>query len=225
MRALLIEDDTDIAGNICDFLDREGVVVDIAYDGSDGLHIARQNRHDIILLDVNLPRMDGFALCRSLRETYGVHTPVIFITARGDLTDKLEGFDAGGWDYLVKPFPLSELWARIRAMSLRLDTPDALAVGQLRFQPHRRRLSVNDQVVHMPNIVFRILTALMAAYPDTLSRDALISSIWGEEEPDSSPLRSHMSDLRTRLRTLGAGVEIQSIRGVGYMLKDLEQQS
>ena len=109
MRILLIEDDTDIAGNIADYLSRSGTVVDFAYDGDDGLRMARRGEHDVILLDVNLPGINGFELCRRLRQEEGVMTPVIFTTARGEIADTLEGFEAGGWDYLVKPFSLNTL--------------------------------------------------------------------------------------------------------------------
>lgn len=218
MRVLLVEDDADIAGNIGDFLESQDAIVDFAYDGDDGLRMASSETYDVILLDVNLPGVNGFDLCRRLRGEVGLQTPVIFTTARGEITDKLEGFEAGGWDYLVKPFSLAELAARIRALALRQMPETALSAGALNFNPHRRRLAIGGRAVHLPNIAFRLLTALMRAYPDAISREQLVIDIWGEEEPDSSPLRSHISDLRARLQALKAGVELQVVRGYGYAL-------
>ena len=218
MQILLVEDDTDIAGNIIDFFSATGHVVDLAYDGEDGLTLAASGDHDVILLDVNLPGLDGFELCRRLRSEHGVQTPVIFTTARGDLDGKLQGFDSGGWDYLVKPFSLAELSARIRALGLRQTSGIALKVGALSYLPQARALSINDVPVYLPNIVFRLLTTLMSRYPEAVSRDRLVAAIWGEEEPDSSPLRSHISELRRHLGLLESGVELISIRGHGYAL-------
>jgi DNA-binding response OmpR family regulator len=223
LRLLLIEDDTDIAGNIADYLGRSGTMVDFAYDGNDGLRMAARAEHDVILLDVNLPGLNGFELCRRLREEHRVQTPVIFTTARGEVADTLEGFDAGGWDYLVKPFSLAELSARIRALTLRQSVDKDMIAGELSYNATRRRLTAGGRIVQLPNIAFRLLTAMLAAYPDAVGRDKLVRGIWGEEEPDSSPLRSHISDLRTRLATLDAGVELQVIRGFGYALVETGQ--
>jgi len=218
VQILLVEDDADIAGNIIDFLTTGGHVVDIAYDGEDGLRQAASGDHDVILLDVNLPGLNGFELCRRLRTEHGRQTPVIFTTARGDLDGKLQGFESGGWDYLVKPFSLAELSARIRALGLRQTGGTSLQIGALRYQPESRGLLVNDVPVYLPNIVFRLLTTLMGRHPDATSRERLVTAIWGEEEPDSSPLRSHVSELRRHLGRLESGVELLSIRGHGYVL-------
>jgi len=218
MRILLIEDDVDIASNIADYLSSENIIVDFAYDGEDGLQQARTGQFDVILLDVNLPRINGFDLCRLLRTECGDLTPVIYTTARGDLVDRLEGFDVGGWDYLVKPFSLAELGARIRALTLRQLPDRPLRVGSLTFIPRLRRLCVDDRAIHLPNIAFRLLAALMQTFPDVLSRERLIAQIWGEEEPDSSPLRSHVSYLRKQLKQLETGVRLEAVRGFGYIL-------
>ena len=222
MQILLVEDDADIAGNIVDFLSEGAEVVDLAYDGEDGLARALAGDHDVILLDVNLPGISGFELCRRLREGHGRHTPVIFTTARGDLDCKLEGFESGGWDYLVKPFSLAELAARIRALGLRQTGGAALQVGALSYRPQARTVSVHGAPVYLPNIIFRLLTTLMSRHPDAVSRERLVTAIWGEEEPDSSPLRSHISELRRHLGQLESGVELVSIRGHGYALALLE---
>lgn len=215
MRLLLIEDDTDIAGNICDFLAARGHVVDWAYDGRSGRDQALAGGHDQLLVNVNLPGCDGFSLCRDLRAT-GDSRPVLFITARGEIEDKLSGFEAGAWDYLVKPFSLAELEARIRAAGLRSLPPSPIRFGPISWQPGRRLFVVEDKPLVLPNIAQTILASLIAAAPGIVPRDQLVSAIWGEEEPDSSPLRSHISDLRSRLSAFG--MTIKTLRGAGYRL-------
>jgi len=178
MRLLVIEDDTDIAGNIGDYLSAAGHVVDFAYSGKAGLTVCADAEFDAILLDVNLPGLGGFDVCRRLRTDLGVSTPVIFITARGDITDRLAGFEAGGWDYLVKPFSLAELSARLNALQLRDTGADTLSVGDLTVDPGRRVMTSGTQSTPLPNIAFRLLTALMRAHPDALDRNALVTPIW-----------------------------------------------
>lgn len=218
MRTLLVEDDNDIAGNMIDYLEARQHVVDYAYDGAEGERLARHAPYDLYLLDVNLPRQSGFDLCSLIREELGIHAPIIFTTARGELSDKLRGFELGAWDYLVKPFSLAELSARIAALSLRDAQPDDLAVGQMSLNTRGRLLRVGDREQRLPNIAFQLLVRLMKTHPDGIGRDHLVREIWGSEEPDSSPLRSHISDLRKRLRELGSDHEIQAIKGFGFCL-------
>lgn len=218
MRVLLVEDDVDIAANISDYLTAAGHVVDLAFDGADGLRVARERQHDLFLLDANLPVINGFELCRILREVLQLDAPVLFTTARGDLDDKLAGFAAGGWDYLVKPFSLAELDARIQATRLRGGEGQACQIGGLQFRSANRTLRVGDSQRVLPRIPALILEALVRAYPNPVERGALIVEIWGEEEPDSAPLRSHVSELRRTLGTLGACARIELVRGLGYAL-------
>lgn len=219
MRLLIIEDDADIAGNIGDYLAARGHAVDFAYSGEAGLAAASDAAFDAILLDVNLPKRDGFAVCRTLRQDIGVTTPVVFLTARGDITDRLAGFEAGGWDYLVKPFSLAELSARLDALRLRDAPSGALRVGRLEIDAGARVMRASARSEPLANIALRILTALARAHPDAVSRADLVSAVWGEEEPDSAPLRSHVSELRARLDAIGAGVRLVALRGFGYRLE------
>ena len=152
MRILLVEDDSDIAANISDFLTATGHVVDIAHDGADGLRLAREHAHDLFLLDVNLPVLSGFELCRVLRETLHIEAPILFTTARSALPDKLSGFEAGGWDYLVKPFSLAELDARIRATQLRTSAASTCRLGRSSFRPATRCLTVENTDIQLPRI-------------------------------------------------------------------------
>ena len=218
MRTLLVEDDDDIAGNMIDYLEARQHVVDHAFDGAEGIRLATSGTYDLYLLDINLPHRSGFDLCRLIRDELNIRAPIIFTTARGELSDKLRGFELGAWDYLVKPFSLAELWARIQALALRDTQPDDLEVGSMRLNTKGRLLKVGEWEQRLPNIAYQLLIRLMKTHPDGIGRDQLVREIWGSEEPDSSPLRSHVSDLRKRLREAGADHEIQAIKGFGFCL-------
>ena len=134
MRVLIVEDSPDIAGNIGDYLEMKGFTVDFAANGAEGLSAATERPFDAIVLDINLPRMDGFEVCRRLREDHDVTTPVLMLTARGTLADKTAGFQAGAWDYLVKPFALEELELRLEALARRRhDEPRDLRFSELQL--------------------------------------------------------------------------------------------
>lgn len=218
MRVLLVEDDCDIAANISDYLVAAGHVVDLAYDGADGLRVARERRHDLYLLDANLPAIGGFELCRILRQVLFIDTPVLFTTARGELADKLAGFEAGGWDYLVKPFSLAELSARIEATRMRAGLRRQRSIANMSFNVADRMLQVENEKVVLSRIPALILVQLLETYPNAVARGRLISEIWGDEEPNSAPLRSHVSELRRKLRQVGADVEIKHTHDLGYAL-------
>lgn len=218
MRVLLVEDDCDIAANISDYLAAAGHVVDLAFDGADGLRAARERRHDLYLLDANLPAIGGFELCAMFRQMLGIDAPVLFTTARGELADRLAGFEAGAWDYLVKPFSLAELGARIEATRLRAGASRRFAIANLSFDVTDRALQVADDRHVLSRIPALVLGQLCQAYPHAVPRGRLISEIWGEEEPDSAPLRSHISALRRRLRRSGADVAIRHTPDLGYAL-------
>ena len=221
MRILLVEDDSDIAGNMIDYLEERGHAVDYGYDGSEGERLARAGPHDLYLLDINLPRQSGFDLCATLRADIGTQAPIIFTTARGELADKLKGFELGAWDYLVKPFSLAELSARIGALALRQEQEEDLHVGNMSLNPRGRLLSVGESQQRLPNIAFQLLLRLMKSHPDGIERDRIIADIWGCEEPDSSPLRSHISDLRRRLKRCHADHGVEAIKGFGFCLSPL----
>ncbi|MFY0638380.1 response regulator transcription factor [Maricaulis maris] len=224
MRVLLIEDDSDIAANISDYLTAKGHVVDLAYDGADGLRAARQAPHDLYLLDANLPVLSGFELCRIMRETLQIDAPILFTTARGNLDDKLAGFAAGCWDYLVKPFSLAELDARMQATLLRAGDRAPLLVGTVEMDRNGHSVRIGRQAIILPRIPAIILRSLMRNHPEPVDRGSLVSEIWGDEEPDSAPLRSHISGLRRTLQTNAADVEIRLVRGLGYALAEAAAQ-
>jgi len=218
-RVLLIEDQHDIAANIWDFLERRGYALDHAADGESGLAAALRGTFDVIVLDLGLPRLDGLDLCRRLRES-GHATPILMLTARDTLDDKLRGFAEGADDYLVKPFAMRELEARIAALLRRGQPPSAtLAIGPLRYDPDTRQAAFGERSVALTRTQAIVLERLMQRAPQIVSHAELIRAVWGEEGGDSAALHTHVYELR---KLLGASVEqnpIRSVHGLGYRIE------
>ena len=221
MRILIIEDDPDIASNVYDFLESRGHTVDAAPDGVTGLHLASSGQFDCILLDIGLPRIDGNALCRRLREDARVDTPVLMITARDTLDDKLKGFEHGADDYLVKPFALKEVEARLIALHRRhtgKNVQRVLAVGTLTLDPRTLRVNYRGQDVKLPPKCIRLLEIIVAR-PDRIhTRDELEQAAWGDKQQNSDTLRTHMHLLRQALTQAGGADPIETVHGMGYRL-------
>jgi len=222
MRVLIIEDDPAIAANLYDFLEARGHSVDAASDGITGLHLAVTGGFDAIVLDVGLPGMSGGVLCRNLREEAKNDTPVLMLTARDTLEDKLEGFAHGADDYLVKPFELKEVEARLAALHKRRGGRVArrpLTAGDVTFDPHT--LSVRFRgagVTRLSPKCLRILETLLAEPDRVFSRKELETAVWGDEQETSDTLRSHMHVLRRALAHAGGYDPIENVHGVGYRL-------
>ncbi|GIX26944.1 MAG: DNA-binding response regulator [Burkholderiales bacterium] len=221
MRILIVEDDKSIATNLYDFLEARGHVVDAAADGVTGLHLAITHDFDAILLDLNLPGMDGVTLCRKLREEAGKDTPVLMLTARDTLEDKLEGFSYGADDYLVKPFSLREVEARLTALHKRHTgrvTHRELKVGELSFDPRTLSVRFGGKPVKLPPKAIRLLEVLMAQPDRVFSRAELETAIWGEPQESSDTLRSQMYVLRRALAAAAGYDPIETVHGLGYRL-------
>ncbi|MBA2352780.1 MAG: response regulator transcription factor [Pseudomonadota bacterium] len=221
MRILIVEDDRDIAANLYDYLESRGHVVDAAADGVTGLHLAVTADFDALLLDLNLPVIDGLTLCRRLREDAGRDTPVLMLTARDTLADKLDGFAQGADDYLVKPFALREVEARLLALHKRRSGKVAdpeLRVGELVFDTDRLKIVFAGEPVRLPPKSMRLLECMMARPHHVFSRAELELAIWGEEQATSDTLRSHMHTLRRALARAGGFDPIESVHGIGYRL-------
>jgi len=218
MRVLVIEDNADIAANIVDFLDAEGFTSDLARDGISGMHLALTGDYDAMVLDLGLPGMDGLALCRKLRE-HGNHLPILMLTARDTLPDKLAGFGAGTDDYLVKPFALPELVARLNALTARgRKQGSVIAVGDLEMDLGRRRVRRGSRALELNNTCYRILEVLVRASPNLVTRDELTYRIWGDQPPGSDALRSHIYALRREVDKPDPTALLQTVRGVGWRL-------
>lgn len=220
MRILIIEDNPDIAGNIGDYLELHGHIVDFAGDGVMGLNLAVELTFDAIILDINMPRMDGFEVCRKLRGEYQQDTPILMLTARDSLADKTTGFELGAWDYLVKPFELKELLMRLDALNLRL-TPNRgriLSVGDLSLNLDKWQAIRQDTVLDLHRASLKILEMLMRASPNAVARQDIEFFLWGDHPPSSDPLRSHMYELRRELDKPFELKMLKTMRGIGFAL-------
>lgn len=220
MRVLIIEDNPDIAANLGDYLEDHGHTVDFAGDGVTGLHLAVVNEFDAIVLDLALPGMDGLEVCRKLRSEADKDTPVLMLTARDRLEDKLAGFDTGADDYLVKPFELQEVEARLNVLAGRGRRKNRreLIVGNLSYNLDTLNVTRGDQEIYLNPIGLKLLHCLMEASPNVVSRAELEMEVWGEEMPDSDSLRVHIHSLRSAIDKPFGSNMIQTRHGIGYRL-------
>ncbi|MES1925270.1 response regulator transcription factor [Salinisphaera sp. T31B1] len=222
MHVLIIEDNDDLAATIGEYLEQRGDEPDFASDGALGLRLCEANRYDAILLDVGLPRVDGIALCQRLRQQMHSMTPVLILTARDTLADRIEGLEAGADDYLVKPFSLRELYLRLQSIVRRgTKTTRELNVCQLRMDCEQRLVHCGGQRLELAPISFRILELLMRAHPAVVTRDQIEHAIWNDQPPESdAALRGHIHRLRHLLGEADQRHSIRTIHGVGYQLVD-----
>jgi DNA-binding response OmpR family regulator len=223
MRILVVEDHRDIAENIGDYLGPKGHEIDYAADGVTGLHLAVTHSYDVIVLDLMLPALDGFALCRKLREEAKRDTPVLMLTARDQLDDKVEGFRAGADDYLVKPFALKELEIRLEALRRRgtsAVTSRALKVGDLEFDPDTQIVKRGGQRLELNPSLRRLLGVLMTNTNRVVRRDELEATLWGEDRPDADVLRAHIYALRAIIDKPFERKLLHTVHGTGYRLSD-----
>lgn len=221
MHVLIIEDNRDLASNMFDFLEVKGHVVDAAGDGITGLHLAVVNQYDAIVLDLMLPGMDGITLCKKLREDAGKNTPILMITARDSLEDKIDGLEAGADDYLVKPVELREVELRLRVLLRRMGVSaqkKLLTVEDLTLDPSSFSVKRAGSFIEIPPIPYRILEMLMARSPQVVSRSDIEREVWGESRPDSDSLRAHMYLLRELIDKPFEKKLLKTLRGFGYQL-------
>ena len=221
MNILIVEDSRDIAENIADYLEPLGHTLDFAVTGRGGLELASNNAYDVIVLDVMLPGMDGFAVCRALRSQPGFHTPVLMLTARDQLDDKLQVFAAGADDYLVKPFSIKELEARLLALAsraLRHGQSDVLRVGSLSYDLGTLCAQRDGVVLELNPIQRRLLEILMRYSHRVVTREELEQQVWGEDPPDKDILRTHIYALRSVMDKPFTNKLLQTVHGIGYRL-------
>lgn len=222
MRILIVEDEVRLAATLADLLDLNGYTADICHDGESGLDNALTGIYDMILLDVMLPRMDGFTLLRRLR-TSGSAVPVLMLTARGDLSDRVEGLDTGADYYLTKPFEPKELLACIRALTRRqpeLRPAEDLAYGDLHLDKNSFQLSCGIRSVNLSRKEFDMMELLMRNREVVLTKETLLVKIWGyETDAEENNVEVYISFLRKKLAHLHSSVRIRTIRMVGYCLE------
>ncbi len=222
MKVLIIEDNQDIAASIYDYLEMQGYTIDAAGDGLSGLHLAVTNDYDVIILDLGLPGIDGVDLCRRLRQDAQQLIPVLMLTARGSLENRLEGFNSGADDYLVKPFSLKELAARVKVLSKCISrTPSSrLLVGDLSLNMDTHEVHRAGQCIHLNPILFRLLVFLMQNAHRVVKREELEYAAWQDNPPDSDALRTHISCLRQLIDKPFDFRLLYTVRGFGYKFTD-----
>ncbi|MGH8077310.1 MAG: response regulator transcription factor [Lysobacter sp.] len=198
-----------------------GHLADFAADGTTGLRLALADPPDVVVLDLTLPGMDGLHVCERLRAQADRHIPILMLTARDTLDDKLKGFDAGADDYLVKPFAGEELLARclVLARRHRVGETHLLKIGSLCIDRRTQEVRRNEQLLELQQTPYRILLALAEAWPRTLTRSDLVQRLWGEDPPHSDPLRSHMYLLRQALDKPFPVAMLKTVHGVGFKLE------
>ena len=225
---LLIEDNRGIAEMVGEFLERRKYSLDYAGDGVTGLRLASQNSYDVVVLDLMLPGMDGLEVCRRLRAETKKPTPVLMLTARDTLEDKVAGLDAGADDYLVKPFEIRELEARIRAL-IRRDrrqvSAEVLRVADLVLDTATLRATRAGKELNLSPIGLKLLAILMREAPRVVSRRDIEREVWGDLLPDSDTLRSHLYNLRKIIDKPFDKALLHTIHSAGYRLADLEAEA
>lgn len=220
-KVLVVEDNPDLAANLVDYLSAHDCVVDVCGDGLAALHLATTQSFDVILLDLLLPGLDGLSLCRHLRQTVGQTTPILMLTARDTLDDKVAGLEAGADDYLVKPFALREVLARLHALARRgraTQTTSRLQVADLNFDTATFRVTRAGQPIILAPLPLRILEALMRASPRVVGREELERTLWGEAPPDSDALRTHLHALRAAIDKPFDRPLLHTLRGIGWQI-------
>ncbi len=225
-RLLLIEDHQDIAEMVYDYLEARGYSMDYAANGVTGLNLAVANSYDVIILDLMLPGMDGLELCRKVRAEARRATPILMLTARDTLEDKITGLDVGADDYVVKPFEIAELEARVRALIRRQRgevSADVLAVGDLTFDTGTLDVRRAGTRLSVSPIGLKILAILMRASPRLVSRSDIEREIWGDMLPDSDTLRSHLYNLRKAIDRPFSKQLLHTVQGAGYRLVDVDE--
>ncbi|NER22712.1 MAG: response regulator transcription factor [Symploca sp. SIO1B1] len=222
MRILLVEDNTPLAEGLADALTAQLYIVDIVGDGEAAWEQIQTVEYDLILLDLMLPKLDGISLCKRLR-SHGIETPVLMLTARDTSMDKVTGLDVGADDYMVKPFDLPELLARIRALLRRgnFASSPILVWGSLRLDPSTYQVSFQEHLLHLTPKEYSILELLMRNGQRVLSRNLIIEHIWSvDNAPVESTVKVHIKSLRHKLKAAGAPNDlIQTVHGIGYRLK------
>ena len=222
MHILVVEDDAPLARIVKKSLESGGHTVEVAVDGQEGLDLGRRRSHDAVVLDIQLPKVNGMDVCRMLRED-GNRVPIIMLTARGAVADRINGLDAGADDYLPKPFSLAELQARLRALSRRGHPSDneVLESGALTLDPAARELRVNGVAVEMTGTELALLEHLMQNAGVVLSRDQLREHVWGDgPEPTSNVVDIYVHYVRRKLKSAGLTDDpIRTVRGLGYAFR------
>lgn len=222
MKLLLAEDESALNEAITDILTYHKYLVDSVFDGADALEYARLGDYDGIILDIMMPKMDGVEVLQTLRKE-GCKTPILLLTAKAEVEDRITGLDAGADDYLTKPFAMGELLARLRAMLRRREdfTPDNLTFGDLTLNRQNYEISANGNSVVLSKIEFRMMEIFMLNKNIYISGDDLLAKVWGyDSDAEIGTVWVYISNLRKRLASMNSKVEISAKRNIGYTLTE-----
>jgi len=220
LRILLVEDNQSLAGNIADFFTLKGISIEHASRGSQCLSLVAENHYDIIIMDVMMPGDDGFFVCEQLRKKLLCQVPILFLTAKVELEDKINGFKSGGDDYLTKPFELDELLWRVKALVNRGTRKDivSLKFHDLELDSTEYSLNRAGQTIKLNQTQFKIVKTLMQRAPSSVTKQELEYEIWGDELPDSDVLRTQIYRLRNSMDKPFDHAYLETIHGQGYRL-------
>lgn len=221
MRILIVEDETRLAETLRQLMEDQRYQADMVGDGADGVDYGLTGQYDLIILDVMLPKVDGFEVARRLRSAH-ISTPILMLTARDDISDKIGGLDCGADDYMTKPFDSGELMARVRALTRRQGEVlgDVLKVGDLSLECSSRLLRVGERSVRLGFKEFEVMRLLMVNSRAVVSKETLIAKIWGlDSEAEDNNVEVYISFLRKKLAYLGSRIAISTVLKVGYYLE------
>jgi len=220
LQVLLVEDDIDLAKTIIKYLEIQGINCDFASNGRAGFNLALENNYHVLLLDINLPRMTGLDICQNLR-SQGIDTPILMLTARDSINDKLDGFNVGTDDYVVKPFVMEELVARVKALANRRSALSKLLTAlDLSMDLNLKVAKRANKTLDLTPKGWIIFDALMRAHPNIVSKQTLEQAIWGEEPPDSNALKVHLHTLRQMVDKPFPNPVIHTIKNHGFVLNE-----
>ncbi len=217
---LLVEDNRDIAGQIVDFLSGKGAIVDYAHCGQAAVVLMEKHSYDLVILDLMLPDIDGYQLCGQLKELANKHLPILMLTARDSLNDKLQGFQVGADDYLTKPFSLDEVYMRCLALGRRvlLHQDKSIVLGDLTVDIGQHKVTRQGIPVALSQTDFAILKTLVLAHPNAVSKRDLNQKVWGDEPPETDALRSHIYTLRNAVDKPFSQPIVKTVHGIGFKL-------
>lgn len=219
LNVLLVEDDIDLADTIIDYLELTGINCMHVANGVAGLELAQSESYHVLLLDINLPRLDGFSLCERLRRT-GDDTPILMLTARDSIADKVEGFSAGTDDYLVKPFLLQELVIRIKALAKRRSgQAQKLSCHDLVMDLASKKVEREGVTLKLSPTTWKILEVLLRASPKPVSREKIEEAVWGDDLPESNNLKVHIFNLRKVVDASFTTKLVHTVQGHGFAVK------
>lgn len=219
LNLLLVEDDLDLAATIIDYFELESIQCDHAANGLAGLHFIEQNPYQALIIDINLPKMDGLTLCNTIRQQ-GIDTPVLMLTARDSLDNKLEGFQSGADDYLIKPFAMAELIVRIQTLAKRRSGQiKRLSLADLEIDLSEKQAYRHNEPLKLSPTAFCILEILLRASPKPVSRTDIMQAVWGDNQPDSNSLKVHIHHLRKQLDSRHSPSLLQTVPGYGFALR------